>query len=389
MELTDRLHDLAARGGAAATGVCTADPFPEVAAEVRSRAEAGEAADLRFTYRDAATATDIRASFPWARSLFVAASAYLPEAGSPRRGPGLGRVARFATRDHYRALDAVLDVVANALRGAGYRATAVRDDKRLVDRAAAVRAGVGWWGKNTMVLGPAFGPWVLLGSVVTDASLALSAPMRRGCGSCEACLPACPTGALVAPGLLDARKCLAYWLQASGVIPRELRIAVADRVYGCDDCIEACPPGSRLIESSPTAGGNVDLAAMLAEDDASLLAEFEHFYIPGRRARYLRRNALVALGNTAGPEAIGILAAYAGHPDWLLRVHAAWALGRVGGATARAVLEEIRSSDPDSRVVEEADESLKALGAVPADGSAGSTLTLRMPTDVINRSTER
>ena len=100
-----------------------------------------------------------------------------------------------------------------------------------------------------------------------------------------ACLPACPTGALTTPGVLDARRCLAYWLQAPGEIPRPLRIAVGDRLYGCDDCIEVCPPGSRLLEGADSVGGDVDLLELLALDDYSLLAAHSHFYVPDRRAR--------------------------------------------------------------------------------------------------------
>ena len=139
---------------------------------------------------------------PGRESLVVAAHAYLPASGNPGpASPGTGRVARFATADHYRPLRAGLGALAGVLQAAGHRAEVLCDDSRLVDRAAAVRAGVGWWGKSTMVLAPGHGPWLLLGSVVTDASLPAGRPhgprLRR---RATACLPACPTGALVAPG---------------------------------------------------------------------------------------------------------------------------------------------------------------------------------------------
>ncbi len=384
MELTTQLHQIAREAGAAGTGVCSAEPFDDVAAVMQQRQANGESARLGFTYSDPAVATDVRRSFPWARRLFVAAWAYLPEAGSPVAGAGRGIVARFATRNHYRGLDGVLAAVVDALASAGHRAVAVRDDNKLVDRAAAVRAGVGWWGKNTMVLTPAVGPWILLGSVVTDAVLATSEPMKRGCGSCERCLPACPTGALIEPGVLDARKCLAYWLQARGVIPLDLRVAVGDRIYGCDDCIEACPPGSRLARSSTSPEGSVDLTELLMFDDAALVRSHSHFYIPGRRARYLRRNALVAAGNTAADTAIPLLAAYAGHPDWLLRVHAVWALGRIGGEAAAAVLEHARAFEGDARVTPEITLALADVTTRRADGSTRSTLKVTMRHTVLD-----
>jgi epoxyqueuosine reductase len=230
----------------------------------------------------------------------------------------------------------------------------IHDDHRLVDRAAAVRAGVGWSGKSSLVLVPGVGPWVLLGSVVTDATLPPTTPMRRNCGTCVACIPACPTGAIVAPGVLDARRCLAAVLQSPGWIPSGLRAAIGDRLYGCDDCLDACPPGDRVRAAATAASGRIDIYRLLALPDAALRASYPHFYVPRHQGRWLRRNALVVLGNTGGPEAVGVLAGYAGHHDPMLRGHAAWALGRGGDPRGRAVLARMASDDPDPQVRAEA-----------------------------------
>ncbi len=337
---TATIRELALVAGAAGCGVCAADSFPAVEATLRSHITEGTNAKMAFTYRDPAVATDPRRTFPWAERLVAVAWPYLPAAGSP--GPeisGTGRIARFAAEDHYRGLHAVLDTIARRLVSAGYQAVTISDDSRLVDRAVAVRAGVGWWGKNTMVLAPGAGPWLLLGAVVTNAPLETSAPMARDCGTCTACLPACPTGALLAPGVLDARRCLAHILQSGGVIPRELRAAVGDRIYGCDDCLEACPPGGRVLAAAPSPRARVDLAGLLATPDDELVARYSHFFIPGRRARYLRRNLLVALGNSGDERTLPVLAGYLGHPDWLLRLHAGWAIGAIGGTGAGPVLD--------------------------------------------------
>src|SRR5207237_9752457 len=153
-----------------------------------------------------------------------------------------GVVARDARSDHYGALRAASGVLADELRAEGWKARVLCDDNALVDREAAFRAGLGWYGKNTNLLLPGRGSWFVLGSVVTDAPLEASAtPVADGCGSCQRCLPACPTGALVAPGVLDARRCLAHLVQAPGSFPVELRAALGDRLYGCDDCQDACP----------------------------------------------------------------------------------------------------------------------------------------------------
>lgn len=357
-ELWDRVQ--AAARGLAGLGVCDVAPWPDVAGDMRERKGAGTAATLSFTYTDPSTATDVTRSFPWAERLVVGAWSYAGAAGSPGPPrPGTGRIARFATEDHYRGLREALDSVTALLRDEGWQAAVLIDDNRLVDRAAAVRAGVGWWGKNSMVLAPRHGPWLLLGSVATDAPLPTTAPMRRDCGSCSACLPACPTGALVAPGILDASKCLAYWAQTAGPIPVEYREPMGDRVYGCDDCLDACPPGAKLVaEHVSSVRGRVDLISLLASADRDLLDRYAHFYVPRRRARYLRRNALVALGNAGGGEAVSIAAGYLGHPDPLLRLHAAWALGRLGGTASIAALRAAAGKESDDAVLAEIKDAL-------------------------------
>jgi epoxyqueuosine reductase len=366
------LRAAASRTGLAAVGFASAEPFREACRAVEERKAAGYHGGLRFTYADPARACDQRASLPWAESLVVAAHAYLPASGSPGpASPGTGRVARFATEDHYAPLRAGLAALAGVLEDAGCRTAVLCDDSRLMDRASAVRAGVGWWGKSTMVLAPGHGPWLLLGAVVTDAVLPPSAPMARDCGTCDACLPACPTGALVAPGALDARRCLAALAQLPGPIPREWRPAMGDRIYGCDACLEACPPGRKRLPAAEVAGrGRVALLDVLASDDAALLRRFAHFYLPGRQPRYLRRNALVALGNSGGPGAAECAAGFLAGPDPLLRSHAAWALGRLGGPAARAALQQAAAGEADAAVAEEI--ALALAGDAGPAGGGGS-----------------
>jgi epoxyqueuosine reductase len=325
--------------GLAGFGICETAPFEDTRRALEEAVDSGRSGLLKFTFSDPATAADPSRSFPWARSLLVGAHRYAPDSGNPGPPtPGTGRVARFAVEDHYAPLRTALEAIASMMRAEGHRAEVLVDDNRLVDRAAAVRAGVGWWGKSSMVLVPGSGPWVLLGSVITDAALQVDTPMRRDCGTCDACIPACPTGAIVAPGVLDARRCLAHWAQAPGSIPIELREPMGDRIYGCDDCLEACPPGHRAISGGSEGRGRVDLMSLLGSDDRTLLRRYQRFYVPRNDPRYLRRNALIALGNTGGEDSVGVLAGFAGHRDPMLREHAAWALERVGGARARAAL---------------------------------------------------
>jgi epoxyqueuosine reductase len=362
VDLERRLHDAATANGFAGLGFGSADPFPDTNRHLEVAKASGRAATLGFTYSQPAVASDVRVSFPWAVSIVTAAYAYLPDGGDP--GPaqsGTGRVARFATRDHYVALRAGLDELAALIHDAGFMAEVLCDDNRLVDRAAAVRSGVAWWGKSTMVLIPGYGPWVLLGSVITDAPLEATDAMSRECGTCDACIPACPTGAIVEPGVLDARRCLAAAAQSKGPIPLELRKPMGDRVYGCDECLAACPPGERLAARSTRGVGRIDLLDLLATADRPLRSRWAHFYVPRNQSRYLRRNAIVALGNGGDQAHVGVLCGLLGHPDPLLRGHAAWALGSIGGPVALAALRVARGSEADVEVHAEIDLAVGTL----------------------------
>ncbi|MEX2323832.1 MAG: tRNA epoxyqueuosine(34) reductase QueG [Acidimicrobiia bacterium] len=336
MSLRDDVLAAGRVAGLAGVGVCAAEPFSDVEENLRDAVASGRSAGMRFTFGTPERSSDVTASFAWARSLVVGAHAYLPAAGNPIPGDGEGRVARFAVSDHYAPLREALTTIADLLRARGHEAQMLADDSRLVDRAAAVRAGVAWWGKNTMALIPGYGPWVLLGSVVTDAIIDSDEPMRRTCGTCEACLPACPTGALIEPGILDARRCIAYLLQSPGNIPEGFREAVGDRFYGCDDCLDACPPGAPLVRRSPDTTETPDMAAVLESSDEELLDRFRRFYIPERDPAFLRRNALVVLGNVGDRSHRSLVAGFAASDDPMLSEHARWALARIDERLAGA-----------------------------------------------------
>lgn len=330
----------------------TTDPFEGLAEAMDDRKRSGLAAELAFTYRDPSIASDVRRTFPWAERLVAVAFAYEPEAGASVSESANLRIARFADTDRYAGLRSALASIAGMLGAAGARAEALADDSRLVDRAAAVRAGVGWWGRSTMVLVPGAGPWVLLGSVATDAPLEIDDPMTRSCGTCTACIPACPTDAIRSDGVLDVRRCLAYHLQRPGLFPESLRRAVEDRLYGCDDCLTSCPPGSRVYAEAKTAAGPAILDVLVATDDV-LLERYGHFYLPSRRPRILRRNALVAAGNDRSASLEPVVIEHLGHRDWLLRAHAAWAIGEFDTPVGRTAIRRALADETDARVRDE------------------------------------
>lgn len=348
--LTERLVTTGVARGAAAVGTCSADAFAPDREAMTTEIASGRSGRLRFTYTDPALSTDVRRTFPWARSLVVVSVDYLESSLGP--APTGAVVARFATADHYRLLDPPLDAITSELQASGHLAERLVDDNRLVDRAVAVRAGIGWRGKSTMVLGPGRGPWTLLGTIVTDAELDPSPPMIRNCGSCTACLPACPTGALDGNGL-DARRCLAAWLQTPGTLPHWIRPTVGRRIYGCDDCLTSCPPGGVALRARGTQALELPFQVLLASSDDQLLDRFSWWYVPGREARHLRRNVLVAAGNSGEPEAVPGIVAHLDHRSAVVRGHAAWAMARSMGREAVASLEDRLRTETYPQVREE------------------------------------
>lgn len=325
--------------GLDAVGIASAVPFRQVRDDLEERKREGLHGGMAFTYRNPTRSTDPNASLAGARSLLVGARNYRRAVPPPPEPGRDGFVARYSWTDHYTPLRDALEASARVLREAGYAARCLADDNALVDRAAAYRAGLGWWGKNSNLLLPG-GSWFVLGSVVTDAPLPPSGRDNAdGCGTCSRCIDECPTGAIVAPGVVDARRCLAWLLQAPGAFPEEFRVALGGRIYGCDDCQEVCPPNRVLDRRQPPEGATdrdqawVDLVELLALDDDALLGRYGRWYIAQRDPRFVRRNALVALGNIAAPgdaEVEVTLRRFAEGEDEFLAEHARWALQRIG-----------------------------------------------------------
>ena len=329
----DSLLAVGSSAGLDAIGVAGAHPFDDVRREIERRRDEGLHGGMQFTFRNPARSTDPTRILAGARSLVVGARR-TPAARLAEVGAGRMRIAAYARHDHYADLRASLQVVAERLRSDGWLAIVVADDNSLVDRAAAVRAGVGWWGRNANVLVPGRGSWFVLGSVVTDAPLTPSTPLNDGCGTCRQCLDGCPTGAILDNGVIDARRCLAWLVQAPGPIPREFREALGGRLYGCDDCQEVCPVGrpERTTDGKEDLRADVESSDVLDATDDELLERFGRWYIAERDPRYLRRNALVALGNTGSgtdPDVVRRMRRALDDPDPLIRSHAVWAAGRL------------------------------------------------------------
>lgn len=331
------LVQLAGQHGIDPVGVCSADILERARAELVRRKSIGLHDGLKFTYKNPIRSTDPRRAVAGAQAVLVGARAYYLD--EPVAPPGAhGRVARYAWADHYAPLREGLRAVARRLRRDGWRAVAFADDNSIVDREVAYRAGIGWFGKNANILIPGAGSWFVLGCVITTAPLPVSASVvDDGCGSCKRCLDACPTGAIVAPGVIDAGRCLAWILQKPGVIDRQWRAAIGDRIYGCDDCQTVCPPNVRFAKRHHADVDSIEpwvpLVELLSVSDGELMNRWGRWYIADRDPRWVRRNALVALGNVGNADDEGVrrvLGAYVASDDAVLRVHAVWAARRLG-----------------------------------------------------------
>lgn len=341
-ELWARLQAVATAAGIPSMGVTTADPLEPARSVLRIRKARGLAATMQFTYRNPDRSTDPTRAMPSAASIVVAAWPYaragldhsLADAGE---GGIIGRVAMYAWRDHYGDLQKALESVAETLRSAGHEAQIHLDDNHLVDRNVAYRAGLGWYGKNANLLLPDLGSWFVLGSIITDAPLeSTGPPLADGCGPCQRCIDDCPTGAIVSPGVIDARRCLAWLVQGPGEIPVEFRAAVGDRIYGCDDCQDVCPPNlavPRHQEIEADADPSINVLWILAASDEDLMARVGRWYIAKRDPNVVRRTALVILGNSASADDEVVRATiqrYRSCGDELLESHAEWAAEQLG-----------------------------------------------------------
>lgn len=322
--------------GLDAVGVTSAAVLEPARSVLPRRKAAGLDGGMQFTYRNPERSTDPSRVLEDARAVVAGARSYhrIPLA-APKEVAG--RVATYAWRDHYADLRAALDAVADVLRSDGWEARVHADDNNLVDRNVAYRAGLGWYGKNANLLLPEAGSWFVLGGVVTNAPLVPEPePLADGCGPCRRCFDGCPTDAIVAPGVIDARRCLAWLVQGPGPIPIEFRTAVGDRLYGCDDCQDVCPPNRALVPTSDAEQDSdpwVELAFVLTATDAALLERVGRWYIADRDPNVVRRTALVVLGNTgdpADPGTLALLTPYLNHADAILREHAEWAAAELG-----------------------------------------------------------
>jgi len=321
------LSRLGEKLGLDAVGAAPVEAYTETERHIRERRDRGLFADMQFTMAKPEISCHPETLLPEARTVVSAALCYY--ASAPEQPDGTGRLPRYTWHHAYADLRKKLDALGRAL-GGEYRVLVDENDH--VDREGAARSGVGFYGKNTLLITRRHGSWVVLGTLVTEAALEATPPLGADCGECRLCIDACPTGALDEPGVLDSTRCLSYWTQSRTAIPTEYRAPLEDRVYGCDICQDVCP-WNRGVEKrragEPHGEAFVSLVDWLEAGDADLRARYDRLYVPRNDPRFLRRNALVAAGNVGGERERAAVAAYADSEDELLRDHALWALERI------------------------------------------------------------
>jgi epoxyqueuosine reductase len=328
------LERLAEELGIDVVGAAPAEPYVDTERHIRERREHGLFADMRFTMAQPEVSCHPETLLADAQTVVSAALCYWSE--EPPLEPGEGRLPRYTWFHAYAELREKLDALGRRL-GGDYRVLV--DENQHVDREAAARSGVGFYGKNTLLITRRHGSWVVLGTLVTEVEIERGVPMPFACGSCTLCIEACPTGALDEPGVLDSTKCLSYWSQAGAPIPDEYREPLEAQVYGCDICQDVCPWNKgiekRRAGQAPPAEAepHVSLVEWLEASDDELQARYDRLFVPRNDVRYLRRNALVALGNTGGPEHRASVEQFLERDDPLLREHAGWALARIAERT--------------------------------------------------------
>jgi epoxyqueuosine reductase len=328
------LERLAAEIGIDVVGAAPVAAYTGTEGDILERRARGLFADMRFTTAQPQTSCHPETLLAGARTVVSAAHCYWYE--EPPLEMGEGRLPRYTWYDGYAVLRDRLETLGERL-GGSFRVLV--DANQHVDREAAARSGVGFYGKNTMLITRRHGSWVVLGTLVTDVDIESTPPLELDCGSCTLCVEACPTGALDEPGTLDATRCLSYWTQAPGAIPREYRSELGAQVYGCDICQDVCPWNRGVekrrkgAEPPHEAEPHVSLVDWLTRDADDLRRRYARLYVPRHDSRYLRRNALVALGNVGGPDAREQLEPFHRDGDPLLREHADWASELLEGET--------------------------------------------------------
>ncbi len=365
-------------------GVADAAPFLDAAATFKDRRDRGYLAG--WNYPDEIIETNCRPSrsLTGAQSIICTATSYYCDVQphNPNAGGLRGAISNYAWgQDYHKVIGRRLAALARFIHSEfGAACLPCVDTGPLVDRAAAVRAGLGWFGKNGNVLTKEFGSYVFLAELITTLHLEPDQPMQANCGQCVECVAHCPTGAILPDGAVDARRCISDLTQAKGFIPLQWRKAIGNRLWGCDSCQTICPVNERKAAARhpefsplPQIGTSMDLVSILHMTKAQFRNWFGPTAMAWRGKAVLQRNAAVALGNSGEPRAVAPLVAALRDRKPVVRGHAAWALGELGGEAARRALSDLLTHETHATVREEALQALKNVSGAPVAPVLGTT----------------
>ncbi|MED1781596.1 tRNA epoxyqueuosine(34) reductase QueG [Brevibacillus fortis] len=355
-------------------GFASADPFTTLKERLLVHREKGY--ESGFEEPDLEKRTNPELLLDGARSLISIALAYPSKLKNPPKSePGAyrGILCRAAWgTDYHHVLRDKLDKLTRFIMELepGARIESMVDTGALSDRAVAERAGIGFVGKNCAIITPEFGSWVYLGELVTNLPLPSDQPIEEGCGDCNICVDACPTGALIQGGQLDAQRCVAYLTQVKDFIPDEFRGKIGNRLYGCDTCQTVCPK-NRRIDNDHHAEFQPDpeiakplLIPLLQMSNKEFKEKFGQSSSSWRGKKPIQRNAILALAHfkdrTAVPHLERLLFE---DPRPVIRGTAAWALGKIGGVQAQEALISAKAKEDSPEVVEEIEKGMSMIRA--------------------------
>lgn len=383
---TAALKDEARRLGFTQTGVCAAGPAPGWE-RFDQWLQAGYAGQMHYLPERAEAYRHPRSVLDGVRSILMLAMSYDPSPANPP-GAGEARVARYAwgTGDYHDVLHARLKSLIAFLkaRRPAAQARGVVDTAPLMERELAQLAGLGWMGKNTLLLNKQHGSYFFLAALLTDQPLASDEPFRADhCGTCTACLDACPTAAFPQPYVLDATRCISYLtIELRESIPHDLRSGVGDWLFGCDVCQDVCPWNQRAPATGEPAFAAeeslnaIDAVALFELDDEAFRARFRHTPLWRSKRRGILRNAAIVLGNRPAPRATAALVRGLNDSEPLVRGACAWALGNYGDDRALRALRSRKEQEAEPSVLVEIDAALTADRNPPVSRSLRPTTGL-------------
>ena len=331
-----QIKELAQESGIDHVRTTTAEPFPDAVTRITQQARAGLYLQNESWYRrNVEEFCNVRSVLPDARSIIAACQCYLTDeevdigtSGNPR-----GLIARYTWRNHYADLRRRLGKIARILKKTYGAQCVVYSNGRIAEKPIAQRSGIGYYGKNSIIINQEFGSWIVLGEIVTNLETVPDSPVTTDCGECTKCIDACPTHAIIKPYIIDRRLCIQALTNWYGVLPDEIARVWGNRLYGCTECQEVCPANDVVKPAQPRTdigyvGPSISLLEILAMDEVGYRTRYAYNQITADWIRFkaVQRNAVIALGNIRDPKTLPLLEKLTSHDDPVIAQSAKWAV---------------------------------------------------------------